>query len=55
MDDDANVLGSRFILSIGNTETSDPIFKAIFVVQGHTVAEKNILVNSASNVIHVSA
>lgn len=45
-----NVLGGRFVLAIKGTETGDPIFKARFVVQGHTDAEKNLLVNSATNV-----
>lgn len=52
--DDANILGGRFVLSIKNTETDEPDFKARFVVQGHTDSEKNMLINSASNVRHVS-
>lgn len=51
---DANILGGRFVLAIKNAETEEPLFKARFVVQGHTDAEKNMLVNAATNVKHVS-
>lgn len=51
---DANVMGGRFVLSVEHVETDKILFRAIFVVQGHTDAEKNLLVNSASNIKHVS-
>lgn len=38
--DDANTLGGRFVLTIKDTETDSPVFKARFVVQGHTDSEK---------------
>lgn len=39
--DNGNVLGSRFVLSIKNTETDQEIYKARYVVQGHKDKEKN--------------
>ena len=46
---DANVLGGRFVLSIKNKDTQEEAYKARFVVQGHTDAEKNLLVHSSPN------
>lgn len=45
----ANVLGGRFVLAIKNADTSDEVYKARFVVQGHTVIEKNLLVHNSTN------
>lgn len=50
VDHDANVLDTRFVLSLKNTETDKPLFKARFVVQGHTDAKKGMLVDRAKNV-----
>lgn len=47
--DDANVLGGRFVLAIMNADTDDEVYKARFVVQGHTDVEKNILVHNSTN------
>jgi len=38
--DNANVLGSRFVLSIKNKDSDEEIYKARFVVQGHKDFEK---------------
>lgn len=43
----ANILGGRFVLTIKDAETDKPIFKAIYVVQGHRDKEKNFLVHDA--------
>lgn len=42
----------RFALAVKNSETNLPVYKARFVVQGHTDREKDILVHSASTVRH---
>lgn len=52
--EDGNVLGGEFLLTRNSTESEDPVFKEIFVVQGPTDNEKNMTVNSATNVKHVS-
>lgn len=50
IEDDANVLGGRFVLAIKNMETDEPTYKARFVVQGHNDCEKNLLVHSANTI-----
>lgn len=45
----ANVLDGRFILAIKNVNTDEEVYKAPFVVQGHTDIEKNILVHNRTN------
>lgn len=45
---DAKVLGGRFVLKIKNTETQKPVYKARFVAQRHTDAEKDMLVQNSS-------
>lgn len=45
----ANILGGRFVLAIKNYGTDDEVFKACFVVNGHTDAEKNLLVHCSTN------
>lgn len=45
----ANVLGGRFVLAIKNVNTDEEVYKARFVVQGHTDIEKNILVHNSTN------
>lgn len=45
----ANILGSRFVLSIKNKDTGDEVYKARFVVQGHKDREKDFLVHISSN------
>lgn len=44
-----NILGGRFVLSIKNSGTHDEVYKARFVVQGHTDIEKNMLVHNSTN------
>ena len=51
---DANVLGGRFVLAIKNIGTKEELYKARFVVQGHTDAEKNILVHNSTNLRQAS-
>lgn len=43
----ANILGGRFVMSIKDTETDEPVYKARYVVQGHRGKEKNTLVHDA--------
>lgn len=45
----ANVLGGCFVLSIKNIGTGEEVYKARYVVQGHTDREKNILVHNSTN------
>lgn len=45
----ANILGGRFILAIKNVNTDEEVYKARFVVQGHTDIEKNLLVHNNTN------
>lgn len=45
----ANILGGRFVLAIKNADTAEEIYKARFVVQGHTDVEKNLLVHNSTN------
>ncbi len=45
----ANVMGGRFVLAIKNVGTGEEVYKARFVVQGHTDAEKNLLVHNSTN------
>lgn len=45
----ANILGGRFGLAIKNVEIADEVYKARFVVQGHTYVEKNLLVHNSTN------
>lgn len=47
---DANVTGGRLFPSFKNTETQEPAFKAIFVVQGQTDTEKDILDHNPRNI-----
>lgn len=47
---DANVLNRRFVITIKDTETNTPIYKARCVVQGHKDKEKNKLVHNSSTV-----
>lgn len=46
---DANIMGSRFVLAIKNVGSGEEVYKARFVVQGHTDAEKDALVHTSSN------
>lgn len=43
---DANVLGGRFFLVIKNIGTKEELYKARFVIQGHTDSDKNISVHN---------
>lgn len=44
----SNVLSGRFVITIKNVETDEPIYKARFVVQGHKDMEKNRLVHNST-------
>lgn len=46
---DANILGRRFVLGIKNVQTENGVCKAIYVVQGHTDTEKNLLIHESTN------
>lgn len=46
---DANVFGGCFVLAIKNARTEDELYKARFVVQGHTDIEKKMLVHNRTN------
>jgi hypothetical protein len=50
--DNANIMGGRFVLSIKNKDTSDEIFKARFVVQGHKDSQKFSLLHKAAT-LHI--
>lgn len=43
-----NIMGGRFVLSIKNFGTGKETYKARFVVQGHTDAEKDLLVHNST-------
>ena len=45
----ANVLCGQFVLAIKDIGTEQEVYKARFVVKGHTDAEKNILVHNSTN------
>lgn len=45
----ANILGSRFGLTIRNAGTSEETYKHILVVQSHTDIEMNLLVHNSTN------
>ena len=48
--DDANILGSRFVLTIKDTGNEIEIWKARFVVQGHREKMKNSLVHDIATI-----
>lgn len=50
LDDGANILGGRFVLTIKHKNTDQEIFKARFVVQGHLDREKELLVHASTTV-----
>lgn len=52
--EDANILEGRFVLALKNVGTNREIYKARFVVQGHTDQEKNLLVHTVTNIRHRS-
>lgn len=43
-------MGGSFVLALKYNETEDPVYNALFVVQGHTYREKFLMVHSASTV-----
>lgn len=45
----ANIMDGRFVLAVKNKDTGAEIFKARYVVQGHTDKDKNLLVHSSTN------
>lgn len=47
---DANIMTGGFIITIKNTETDEPIFKARFVIHGNRDNEKGNLVHTSSTV-----
>lgn len=47
--EDANILGSRFVLSIKNKDSDKEVYKARYVVQGHKDIEKHLLVHTSTN------
>lgn len=47
---DANILGGSFVLAVKEVGTNKELFKARFVVQGHTDSEKNLLVHTSTNI-----
>lgn len=51
---EGNTLGARFVLTIKNVGTNREIFKARFLVQGHTACQQNVLVHTATNVAQKS-
>ena len=44
-----NVLGGRFVAAIKEISTERELYKEHFVVQGHTDAEKNIIIHNSTN------
>lgn len=52
--ENANILGSRFVLSIKENRTNKEVFKTRYVVQGDKDTEKNLLVYTSSNIKHTS-
>ena len=46
--DNANILGGRFVFAIKEKGTAKEKLKAQFVVQGHTDAEKNLLIHNTT-------
>eukprot|EP00178_Gracilaria_changii_P005395 TRINITY_DN1884_c0_g1_i3.p3 TRINITY_DN1884_c0_g1~~TRINITY_DN1884_c0_g1_i3.p3 ORF type:complete len:232 (-),score=35.81 TRINITY_DN1884_c0_g1_i3:1688-2383(-) len=44
-----NIMGRRFALSIKDKETDNDVYKARFIVQGHTDVDKDLLVNNGTN------
>lgn len=46
---EASVLGGNFVLAVKNKDSNEEIFKARYVVQGHTEKEKTLLVHSSRN------
>ena len=51
---DANILGGRFVLSIKDHGTPQEKLKARYVVQGHTDADKNVLVHNTTTLRQAS-
>jgi len=51
---DANIIGSRFDLSIKHIETENPRYKARFIAQGYNDIEKENLVHTASTLKVIS-
>jgi hypothetical protein len=50
----ANIIGSRFVMALKNTETVQPMWKARFVAQGHTDAERHTLLHDATSLRQTS-
>lgn len=46
----ANIMGGRFVLAIKDDGTENEVYKARLAVQGHTDAEKNLLVHILPNI-----
>lgn len=50
LDENANILGGRFLLTIKHKDSDKELFKARFVVQGHLDREKEFLVQASTTV-----
>lgn len=44
------MLGGQFVLAIKNVGTKEETHKTIFIAQGHTDAQKNMIFHNSSNV-----
>lgn len=51
---DANILGGHFLLAKKYVGTANELYKARFVVQGHTDRDKNLIVYTSSTVLQAS-
>lgn len=52
--DDANIMTGGFVITIKDTETNQPKFKARFVVHGNRDKDKNNLVHTSTTLKHAS-
>lgn len=50
LDDKANILGSRFVLTIKHKGIDDEFFRARLIVQGHLDREKEFLVHTSTTI-----
>lgn len=50
LNEDANILGGRFVLTIKHKDTGNELLKARFVVQGHLDREEELLVHASTTV-----
>lgn len=50
----ANVMGGRFVLSTKNPGRKEELYKAPFIVKGHTDIEKHLLVHNSTTLKHHS-